>query len=37
MMHQAAALDGTAGGQGLLQGVQHEGGVARAADPAETD
>ena len=31
VVNQTAALDGTAVGQGLLQRIQHEGGVGRAA------
>ncbi len=37
MVDQAAALHGTAVGQGLLQGIQHEARMARAAHPPAHD
>ena len=33
VMYQPAAVDGTAIGQGLFQGIQHEDGVSRARTP----
>ncbi len=37
MVDQAAALNGTALVQGLLQRIQHEAGMGRAADPPADD